>query len=92
MERRVADDEARVVLGSVAENCSTSDSSASAGMNAGFASQTFSNSSSSSATLVIELLLTSTRRPCSSEAGRFENSTTLRTGPSQEIARSGSRR
>ena len=43
-------------------------------------------------TLVMELRLTSTRCPSSSGAGRLEKSITLRTGPSQEIARSGSSR
>src|SRR6476660_3872859 len=69
-----------------------SESSELLGTNAGFASHTFSNKSSSNATLVIELRLTSTRRPWSSDAGRFENSTTLRTGPSLQIERSGSSR
>jgi len=44
-----------------------------------------------SVTLVIELRLTSTRQPSSRSAGCFEKSRTLRTGPSQEMARSGSK-
>src|ERR671921_243078 len=44
------------------------------------------------ATLVIELRVTSTRRADRLAAGRREKSITLRTGPSQEIARSGSSR
>src|SRR5678815_178782 len=73
-------------------NDAMSDISASPATKSGRACQTFSNSSSTSATLVIELLLTMTRLPSSSSAAERENSMTLRTGPSQEIARSGSRR
>ena len=47
-------------------------------------------STAGSATLVIELLLTRTFLEVSSLAGRFENNITLRTGPSHEMARSGS--
>ena len=67
-------------------------SSASPGTSRGRQPQTCSKSSSSSATLVIELALTTTSRPPSSVAGTGEKSSTLRTGPSHEIARSGSSR
>jgi len=48
--------------------------------------------SSRRATEVIELRLTRTRSPESLSAGTLEKRSTLRTGPSQEIARSGRRR
>ena len=69
-----------------------SEASASPRMKTGVAFHTCANSISSKCTLVIELRLTRTLAPLSSVAGFVENNMTLRTGPSHEIARSGSRR
>ena len=67
-------------------------SSASPAANSGRAFQTCSHNSRVRATLVIELRDSSTRRPVSASAGTREKSITLRTGPSEVMPRSGSRR
>jgi hypothetical protein len=66
--------------------------SASPGSNRGAACHTSRNSRSNNATLVIELRDTTTRASPSVSTGRVENSITLCTGPSQEMAMSGSNR